>query len=285
MSHIQRRAKDRWRARYIDPNGRERSRTFPRKVDAERFLATVDADLVRREWVDPRLGKKTFREWADEFESSRVDLEATTQAQHAAYLRNHLLPRFGDQSLAAITEMQVRAFVAQLVKDGLAPATVTKNLRILSQILKAAVRNPLISDNPCDGVKGPGEARHWRRRSSSAPSRSTPWPMRWESGSHQWCCGRIPRAALRRAGGPPAPADPVPARKLDVVEPLKESGDRLYFGPPKYGRVRTKWPTWRRSRRPRISSSRARRGRCSGGRTSSGGSERSPWRPPGKTCD
>src|SRR2546421_11154536 len=126
MSHIQRRAKDRWRARYIDPSGRERSKRSPGRSMPS---ATVDADLIRREWVDPRLGKKTFREWADEFESSRVDLEATTQAQHAAYLRNHLLPRFGNQSLAAITEMQIRAFVAQLVKDGLAPATVTKNLR------------------------------------------------------------------------------------------------------------------------------------------------------------
>src|SRR5438270_783876 len=42
MAHIQRRAKDRWRARYIDPNGYERSRTFSRKVDAEKFLATVE---------------------------------------------------------------------------------------------------------------------------------------------------------------------------------------------------------------------------------------------------
>src|SRR5207237_1280350 len=49
MSHIQRRGKDRWRARYIGPDGRERSKTFTRKVDAERFLATVDADLVRGE--------------------------------------------------------------------------------------------------------------------------------------------------------------------------------------------------------------------------------------------
>src|SRR6266852_4752694 len=158
MSHIQRRGKDRWRARYLDPEGRERSKTFTRRIDAERFLATVDADLVRGEWIDPRLGQKTFGQWVEEFESSRVDLEATTRAQHAACLRNHLLPCFGNKRLAAITEMQVRGFVTELVNQNLAASTVTKSLRILSQILKAAVRNRLIPSNPCEGVEGPGEA-------------------------------------------------------------------------------------------------------------------------------
>jgi site-specific recombinase XerC len=66
--------------------------------------------------------------------------------------------------------MQVRAFVTELVKQGLAPSTVTKSLRILSQILKAGVRNRLIPSNPCEGVEGPGEAR-WKKRSSSARRR------------------------------------------------------------------------------------------------------------------
>src|SRR5207237_1302660 len=94
------------KARYIGPDGRERSKTFARKVEAERFLATVDADLVRGEWIDPRLGQKTFRQWVEEFESSRVDLEATTQAQHAACLRNHLLPWFGGSRVGELAGLR-----------------------------------------------------------------------------------------------------------------------------------------------------------------------------------
>jgi hypothetical protein len=30
----------RWQVRYIDPTGRERSKTFKRKIDAEKFLTT-----------------------------------------------------------------------------------------------------------------------------------------------------------------------------------------------------------------------------------------------------
>lgn len=35
----------RWQARYLDPDGQERTRAFDRKQDAERFLATTAADV------------------------------------------------------------------------------------------------------------------------------------------------------------------------------------------------------------------------------------------------
>ena len=42
MAHIRRHpVSGRWQVRYRDPDSRERSRTFTRKVDADRFAATV----------------------------------------------------------------------------------------------------------------------------------------------------------------------------------------------------------------------------------------------------
>jgi hypothetical protein len=51
MAHIRRHPVDRtkWQVRYIDPNGRERSKTFPRKVDGEKFLIHVEAQKQRAE--------------------------------------------------------------------------------------------------------------------------------------------------------------------------------------------------------------------------------------------
>ena len=40
MASIKKRPDGRWRARYRDPDGRERAKHFARKVDAERFLRT-----------------------------------------------------------------------------------------------------------------------------------------------------------------------------------------------------------------------------------------------------
>src|SRR5438067_1297058 len=42
----------RWQARYFDPDGHERAKDFARKQDAERFLATVTADVLRGAYVD-----------------------------------------------------------------------------------------------------------------------------------------------------------------------------------------------------------------------------------------
>jgi hypothetical protein len=43
----------RWLARYDDPDGRARSKTFARKLDAERFLATVETDKLCGTYLDP----------------------------------------------------------------------------------------------------------------------------------------------------------------------------------------------------------------------------------------
>lgn len=59
MGHVQRRGKDRWRARYIGPDGHERNKTFRRKVVADRFLAMVETDKLRGEWIDPRSSLRT----------------------------------------------------------------------------------------------------------------------------------------------------------------------------------------------------------------------------------
>ena len=76
MAHVEKRTQQRrdgaagsvrWRVRYVAPDGQERSKTFLRKVDADRFAATVETDKARGEWIDPRLGRKTVEEWSGEW--------------------------------------------------------------------------------------------------------------------------------------------------------------------------------------------------------------------------
>lgn len=51
-----------YRARYRDPSGRQRNKTFRRKVDAEKYLALIEAAKVRGTWTDPAHGKITLEE-------------------------------------------------------------------------------------------------------------------------------------------------------------------------------------------------------------------------------
>jgi hypothetical protein len=72
----------RWQVRYRDRAGRFQTAatTFVHKSDAARQLALVEADLERGEWTNPRLGRATFEEWADEWLATTVHLRARTRA-------------------------------------------------------------------------------------------------------------------------------------------------------------------------------------------------------------
>jgi hypothetical protein len=49
-----------YRARYRDPSGRQRVKTYRRKVGAEKYLALVEAAKLQGTWTDPTHGKTTL---------------------------------------------------------------------------------------------------------------------------------------------------------------------------------------------------------------------------------
>jgi integrase len=66
-----------------------------------------------------------------------------------------VLPRFGTTPLAAITQPEVQAWVAQLTGRGFAPATVVKAYQLLGRTLTAAVNADMIPRSPCRAVRLP----------------------------------------------------------------------------------------------------------------------------------
>ena len=54
------------RARYRDPLGRQRSETFTRKGDAERFLREMQVDIERGRWIDPAGADVALGAWAED---------------------------------------------------------------------------------------------------------------------------------------------------------------------------------------------------------------------------
>ncbi len=165
MAHIRRHPKSRgrWQVRYVDPSGRERARNFSRKSDAERFLHTVETDKLRGEWVDPRLGRITFGEWAAEVEATRLNRRESTRARDAAYLRSLILPTFGEQGIAAIRPHEIRQWVADLEQRSYAPATIAKAYQIVSRCFRVAVTDGLIPRTPCREITLPKNDRDEKR--------------------------------------------------------------------------------------------------------------------------
>ena len=164
---IRRRPDGKWRARYRDTTGREHARHFARKVDAERWLASVQVSITRGEWVDPSLARITFEEWASTWLASKRRLKAKTRLYYASGLKTHVLPRWGPVRLAAITHGDVVEWVAEL-SDTAGESVVRQSLDVLSQALSLAVRDGRLARNVAAGVSRPRRERGRQRFLSHA---------------------------------------------------------------------------------------------------------------------
>jgi integrase len=141
-----------WRARYRNSNGREHSETFERRVDAERFLERVGADVQRGEWIDPALRRTSFDDWARAWWATTIRLRPTTRRGYHQLLHGHVLPYFGGRPLASIDFMDVEEFIAAKLNEGrLGPKRIRDAVSVISLVMKAAVQSGVRRDNPAAG--------------------------------------------------------------------------------------------------------------------------------------
>jgi integrase len=143
----------RWQARWRDDAGRQRKQNFAKRADAERFLATVKADLPRGSFVDPRAGRVAFKVAAEQWRAAQVH-RPTTAAQVETHLRRHVYPTFGDRPLGSIRPSEIQAWVRRLEQD-LAPSTIGVVYSFVAGIFRAAVRDRLLVASPCVDVRLP----------------------------------------------------------------------------------------------------------------------------------
>jgi integrase len=153
MAHVEKRGANRWRARYRDPIGRERSKTFATKRDAEQFLIKTEHDKHVGSYIDPRAGRRLFGDYATQWQATQV-YRATTAELFDGNLTRHILPTFAHRPLASVQPSDVQAWIRKLSLT-LAPTTVEVMYRELAMIFKAAVRDGLLVVSPCRDIRLP----------------------------------------------------------------------------------------------------------------------------------
>jgi integrase len=156
---IRRLPSGRWQARYRDRTGEQHTAVYPTKSDAGRWLSAAEADMARGDWINPRLGRVTIGEWAEEWLRTTVHLKPKTRASYESILRTHLLPRFASVPIARVEQVDIRRFMAELSANGAAPGTVRNAYRVLRLVLGAAVGSGSLRANPADGLKLPRSER------------------------------------------------------------------------------------------------------------------------------
>ncbi|MFN8022237.1 MAG: site-specific integrase [Acidimicrobiales bacterium] len=133
------------------PQGKELSKSFERKADAERHLVDVQHRLLTGTYAAPRLGRTPFVEVALRYRQ-RGNWRPRTHRTVEERLR-YAVEHFGDRPIASIRRGDVQAFVSGLP---LAPSTVRVVMQHVTGVFNTALDDGLIGGrNPCDGVRLP----------------------------------------------------------------------------------------------------------------------------------
>ncbi|MFF3853034.1 tyrosine-type recombinase/integrase [Micromonospora sp. NPDC002575] len=142
----------RYQARYPGPDGRMRNapETFSRKSDADRYLTLVEAQMVRREWVDPDLAKVKLDDYARRWIEQRPNLRPRTVHLYSWLLEKHIVPYLGGTELGRLDTPMVRDWRAELLGNGVSVSMAAKAYRLLRAVLMTAVKeDQILTRNPC----------------------------------------------------------------------------------------------------------------------------------------
>jgi len=154
--------------RHRGPDGKERAKTFKRKIDAENWERSQDTAKQRGTWVDPSLAKQSFAAYVETWMRGQSHLAPTTGVKVRGHIDNHLLPAFGTSPLARIDAPQIRRWLADTIESGRQPSTVRGVHSTLSRILKTATVDRVICRNPCNDVSLPRDRQRIEKRFLSA---------------------------------------------------------------------------------------------------------------------
>lgn len=221
----------RWRARYRAPDGRIRSKSFPRKADAQRWLRAREREMDRGDWHDPDLAQVTVAEWSERYLATRRRLKPKTRHGYESLLRVHILPTFGTVPLGRLDPMAIREWVADL-SARLSASRTRQAYHLLSAMLKSAVEAGYLARNPAEGAELPRLPTTEMRFLDASQVEELVAATRPPDGTLVYVlayCGlRWGEACALRRGR----LDLLRGR-LEVAESLAEVSGGLHFGEPK----------------------------------------------------
>lgn len=165
----------RWLCRWRDPDGRPRKLSFEKKIHADQHAATVEADKLRGQYIDPRAGVETFGSYA----ATWLELQSTdplTRENIGDRLRRYVEgTALHRAQLRSVRPSTIQAWVSGL-PAGLAASTKGVVFSHVSAILNAAVDDEKIGKNPC-------RASSVRRPRADARD-IEPWAREWVVSVH-----------------------------------------------------------------------------------------------------
>ncbi len=144
-----------WRARYLAPNGKQPSRSFATRRDAEQWLRAEITKIDGGDWRDPAGGRQRYADHAQEWLDGLVGLKEKTTFGYQSLLRSRVLPTFGNTQIRQIQPADVRTWIAEMDAEGLSASRIRQAHQVLRASLEQAVRDNILGRNPAAGARLP----------------------------------------------------------------------------------------------------------------------------------
>ncbi|MFE2609232.1 tyrosine-type recombinase/integrase [Streptomyces mirabilis] len=141
----------RYRARYVGPDGSEKSKSFPdgKKRIAEKWLSAIETDMTRGQYTDPKSVRITFRQYAEKWLDSKTS-SPIARKELGRRLRLHVYPVLGSRPIGTFRPEHIRELLAVLeAKPGVGSSYIRNIFADVQSVLSAAVDDTLLSRNPC----------------------------------------------------------------------------------------------------------------------------------------
>lgn len=159
----------RFQASFVGPDGQRQTAptTFRTERDAGRWLDRVGSDLASGRWMDDRLGRRSFRDYAEDHLNENPNVGKRWAETCRRNMRLHMASLV-NLPVAAITPPAVRAWHASALRGSGGRTSIAQSYRFLRSVLSVAVQDEAIARNPCRIPRAGGVAA--RERSIATPA-------------------------------------------------------------------------------------------------------------------
>jgi integrase len=135
---------------YRDPEGRQPSAgTYSSRRAAERAANREEAKVRDGAWHDHSRGQVTFAEYVETVWLPSKQVETSTLAAYRSYLDKHFIPTFGRRPMGKILPSEIQRWVTTGIWNGLSAASVRKYHTMLASVFERALRDRVVTFNPC----------------------------------------------------------------------------------------------------------------------------------------
>ncbi len=158
---VRQRANGTWEGRVVTGVDPATGKTIRRSVygdkekDVRRKMTEIQRSLDTNTYIEP--DNITVAEWLEEWLETfcKPKLKDTTFGNYTKFTQNHIIPALGQLRLQDVKGIHIQRMYNQLLARGLKPSTVKSISIPLHKAFEVAVKQGLISVNPCSAAEHP----------------------------------------------------------------------------------------------------------------------------------